>query len=122
MLQVQIVRVSVVGNQVRVGFNVVPSGNYVAGGDTLDFTKAVAASTFFGNVPTILSDQGPLNFDVWDVGGNLANGVFPVIGAAQNNCKVKFSSAFNTELAAGAYPASITGSTLQGEATFPANL
>jgi hypothetical protein len=121
MLQVQIVRVVPIGNQVRVSFNVIPSGNYVTGGDTLDFTQAIPDPTFFGGAPYIPSSQPAVDLDVWDVGGNIANGVFPVIGSAQNNNKVKFTSAFNAELAAGAYPASITGSKLMGEAIFTTN-
>lgn len=120
-LQVQIVRVTPDKNQVRVAFNVIPSGNYVAGGDTLDFTKAIADPTFFGAAPFIPSAQGPVSLDVWDEGGNLANGVFPVLGTTQSNNKVKFTTAFNTELGAGAYPGSITGSKLAGEAIFTTN-
>lgn len=122
-LQVQVTAVQSIGDQLRVSFNVVASGNYATGGDTLDFTKATVDPTatsgkVAAGVP-VQSDMGPIELDVWDAGGNIANGVFPVIGSTQANNKVKFTSAFNTELAAGAYPASITGSKLQGEAIFP---
>jgi hypothetical protein len=120
-LQVQITRVATVGMMLRVTFNVIPSGSYVTGGDTLDFSKAISDSTFFGNVPYINSTLGPVELDVWDQGGNIANGVFPVLGSLQNNCKLKFTSAFNTELSAGAYPAAITGSKIAGEAIFTPN-
>lgn len=124
MLQVQIVRVVPIGMQVRVSFNVIPSGNYTTGvgGDPLNFANAIADPSFFGNVPLINSDQAPVDLDVWDAGGNLANGVFPVLGTTQANCAVKFTSAFNTELGTGAYPASILNSKLMGEAIFPANV
>jgi hypothetical protein len=122
MLQVSITKVIADGQNCRVSFNLIPSGNYVAGGDIVDFTKAVQDPAFFGTVPYIPSDQGPIDFDVWDAGGNIANGVFPVAGSTQSNNKVKFTSAFNTELAAGAYPAAITGTKLQGEAVFNKNI
>jgi hypothetical protein len=123
MLQVQVTAVKSEGDHLRVSFNLVASGNYVTGGDTVDFTKATidptATSGKVAAAVPIQSDQAPVEFDVWDSGGNIANGVFPVIGAAQNNNKVKFTSAFNTELGAGGYPPAITGSKLQGEAIFP---
>lgn len=104
-----------------VSFNLTPSGNYTTGvgGDTVDFSKIVQDPAFLGMALYIDSSQPPQNFDVWDSGGNLANGVFPVQGTTFNNSKVKFTSAFNTELGSGAYPAAITGSKLQGQALFP---
>ena len=122
-LQVQIVRITPIGNQVRVSFNVIPSGNYTTGigGDPLNFANAIADPSFFGAVASIPSSQGPVDLDVWDVGGNLANGVFPVKGSTQANSAVKFSSAFNTELGTGPYPASILNSVLEGEAVFTTN-
>lgn len=122
-LQVQVTAVQTMGDHLRVSFNLIPSGNYVVGGDTVDFTKATvdpaATSGKVGAAVPIQSDQGPVEFDVWDASGNLANAVFPVIGAAQNNCKLKFTTAFNTELTAIAYSAAILASKLQGEAIFP---
>jgi len=119
-LQVKITSVQAVGQQLRVAFNLIPSGNYTTavGGDTLDFTTAVPDPAFVGMLAAIESFGPALSLDVWDAGGNLANGIFPVIGTALNNNKVKFTSAFNTELGSGAYPGSITGSKLQGEAIF----
>lgn len=124
-LQVQVTAVKSEGDHLRVSFNLIPSGNYTTavGGDTVDFTKATvdptATSGKVAAAVPIQSDQGPVEFDVWDSGGNLANGVFPAMGTAQNNNKLKFTSAFNTELGTGAYPAAILASKLQGEAIFP---
>lgn len=117
-LAVTITKLVLDGVQARVSFNLTASGSYVAGGDVVDFTKATADVTFIGSAAVIPTDQGPLNFDVWDSGGNIANGVSPIMGTTMANSKVKFTSAFNTELSAGAYPAAITGTKLQGEAVF----
>lgn len=117
-LAVTITKLILDGVQARVSFNLAASGSYVTGGDVVDFTKATADVAFIGSAAVIPTDQGPLNFDVWDSGGNLANGVSPVMGTTMANSKVKFTSAFNTELSAGAYPAAITGTKLQGEAVF----
>jgi hypothetical protein len=106
------------GPVTRVGFNIVASGSYVAGGDTLNLSTAGADPAFVGMVPAIEALGGPIDFDVWDAGGNIANGVFPVKGTTAATCKVKFTSAFNSELSAGAYPAALTGATLMGEAVF----
>lgn len=106
------------GQLIRVGFNIAASGNYPSGGDTLNLSTAGQDPAFIGTVPAIESLGGPINLDVWDAGGNITNGVFPVLGSSGANSKVKFTSAFNTELAAGAYPGSITGGKLMGEAVF----
>lgn len=108
-----------VGQQIRVLFNLILSGVYPAGGDTLDFTQIVQDATFqglFGNIP---SSQPPQQVDIWSQNGNLANHYYPVLGVLQTNSKVKIDSAFNTELNAGAYPASVTGDKIIGEAIFP---
>lgn len=118
-LAVTITRLSMSGQNARIAFNLTPSGSYATGGDTVDFTKATQDVAFLGMVPNFIpTDQALVNFDVWDSSGNLANGVFPVMGTTLANNKVKFTSAFNTELSAGAYPAAITGAKLQGEAVF----
>jgi hypothetical protein len=117
-LAISITSVEPAGDKVRVLFNITPSGNYVTGGDTLDFTKATQDANFIGAVAMVPSSQAPVSLDVWDAGGNIANGVFPSLGTTQANSKLKFTSAFNTELSAAAYPAAITGSKLQGEAIF----
>lgn len=98
------------------------SGNYSTGGDTVDFTTATQDASFLGTAAVLDTTQGPVNFDFWDVGGNIANGVFPVIGTTLKNNKVKFTSAFNTEVAAGAYPGSLTGTTFNWQASFVKNV
>ncbi len=106
---------------IRVGFNLVISGTYVTGvgGDTIDFTKAVQDALFQGLVAYIDSSLPLISLDIWDVSGNIADTYFPVLGTAQNNCKLKICSAFNTELGSGAYPATIK---LVGEACFVKNV
>lgn len=117
-LQVNIVSIEPVGPNLRVIFNVGVTGSYVSGGDTLDFTKALKDPSFIGIAEQIIASQGPLSLDVWSQGGNVADAIFPIRGAALNNSKVKFASSFGGELAAGAYPAGITGDTIGGEAVF----
>lgn len=117
-LAIKISNVQAAGQQLRVAFNITPSGNYITGGDTLDFTTATQDPAFVGMLAAIESFGPAVSLDVWDASGNIANGVFPIIGTALNNNKLKFTSAFNTELGAGAYPGSLTGGKLQGEAIF----
>lgn len=105
-------------NCIVVTGKLVCSGSYVTGGDTVDFTKAIADPTFIGMVPAIESSLAGFAFDAWSAGGNIANGYFPIEGNAQNNCKLKITSAFNTELAAGAYPGAITGDTIDFQIAF----
>lgn len=84
------------------------SGSYPTGGDTLDF------STVASFVP---SDLPPVNVIADSNGGTgtfgFGGGYFQVIaGTALNNWKIKFINAGGTELAAGAYPASVTGDSI----------
>jgi hypothetical protein len=107
------------GQMIRVGFNAVASGTYPTGGDTINLATAGQDPAFIGDVAEIESTGAPIDFDIWDVGGNIANGLQPVIGTSVAAAgKAKFTSAFNTELANSGYPGSITGSKLQGEAVF----
>lgn len=81
---------------------ITPSGNYVAGGDTLDLTKMTNPNNLgasrFGNVPKFAASQ--------NVPGGYTAEYIP--GATLATCKVKY--ALNgAELAAGAYPAVLTG-------------
>lgn len=85
------------------------SGSYASGGDTLDFTTVANQ---------IGASQAPVQ--VW-VGGTTGDNYGFVRAAAPTlaNGKIKINTASNTELAAGAYPARITGDTnLQIEAVF----
>lgn len=115
--QVQITYVTPAAGVIRVGFNLVQSGTYVTavGGDVVDFTKATQDPAFVGMLPAIEALGGPISLDIWDVSGNIADTYFAVLGAAQNNSKVKICSSFNGELASGAYPTTIK---LIGEAVF----
>lgn len=118
-MQMTITKIIADGQDCTVFFNLtpVPATTYVTavGGDTVDFTKATQDPAFVGPAAVIPSSLAPVSFDVWDVSGNLANGYFPVLGSLQTNCKLKITSAFNTELGSGAYPATIQ---LQGTAVF----
>ncbi len=83
------------------------SGNYATGGDTLDFSSVAAQ---------LAASQAPVQ--VW-VGGTTGDAYGFVRGTTFANGKVKINTASNTELAAGAYPARITGDTnIQFEAVF----
>jgi hypothetical protein len=85
------------------------SGNYASGGDTLDFTTVANQ---------IGTSQAPVQ--VW-AGGTTGDSYGFVRAASPTlaNGKIKVNTASNTELAAGAYPARITGDTnLQFEAVF----
>ena len=86
---------------------ITPSGNYSTGGDTLDFTTVASR---------IGASQAPVQ--LWAGGTTGDNyGWFP--GTALNNGKIKISTTSATELAAGAYPARITGDVnIQFEAAF----
>jgi hypothetical protein len=82
------------------------TGNYVTGGDTLDLT------TIVGLVPTA---SLPLQIYAQSNGGATSfgagvGGYYEVVqaGAALNTYKLKAYTAGGTELAAGAYPASVT--------------
>ncbi len=84
------------------------SGNYPTGGDTLDFSTVA---------PVIPSDQPPINVIADSNGGSgtfgFSGGYFQIIaGNALNNWKIKFLQGFNAELAAGAYPASVTSDSI----------
>ena len=81
------------------------TGSYATGGDTLDFTSVA------GLVP---SGSLPLNAFIDGNGTgtqqSAAGGYYVVLaGTALNNWKVKIFGGGGTELAAGAYPASVTG-------------
>jgi hypothetical protein len=105
------------GSVIRVGFNLTPSGTYTTavGGDTINLATAAVDPSYVGMVPAIEALGAPIDFDIWDVSGNLANTYFPIMGNAQTNSKLKIASAFNTELGTGAYPGTIK---LIGEAVF----
>lgn len=75
------------------------SGSYTTGGDTLDFTPVM------GLLPT---SQAPVQVAAWSQGGTPFAYV-PIQGSSFNNWKLKIFQAGGAEIAAGAYPAGVTG-------------
>lgn len=122
--QVSITKVVADGQNCTVFFNLPLSGNYVAGGDIVDFTKAVQDAAFQGMDAGIPASLAPVSLDIWDASGNVVNQIAPVLGASQNNCKVKIGAAstYGTEFAAGAYSAGLLASKLEGQAVFHKNI
>jgi hypothetical protein len=94
------------GQRIHVCGTVAASGSYSIGGDTLDLSQQ----------PIVPSTQPPITGTAWMDGLAGYDYVF-IPGAALNNGKVKIfqqgsgAGAF-AELAAGAYPAAITGDTI----------
>jgi hypothetical protein len=88
---------------------VTPSGSYSTGGDTLDFTTVANQ---------LGASQAPVQ--VWVAGSTGDAYAFVRAGSPTlANGKIKISTASNTELPSGAYPARITGDTnIQLEAVF----
>jgi len=78
------------------------SGNYVTGGDTLDFTT-VADKLLSTQIIQVFADSQSGN----------AGYYVPVAGAALNNWKLKAFTGGGTEVSAGAYPVSVTGDVVQ---------
>ncbi len=118
-LAVTITYVAKVGSQVRIGFKLAPSGTYVTGGDTVNFSTAAVDPAFVGMCPATESLGAPLSFDVWPGGGNITTFYSTVLGTTAATCKLKVASALNTEATGGsAYPASVLADTIVGEATF----
>lgn len=78
------------------------SGSYTAGGDTLDFTQ-VADKLPSTQIIQVFADSQ---------NGN-AGYYVPIAGSALNNWKLKAFSGGGAEIAAGAYPASVTTDVVQ---------
>ncbi len=94
------------GKRIHVSGTVAASGNYSTGGDTLDLSQ----------FPVIGSTQAPIRGTAWMDGLAGYDYVFTP-GSAMNNGLVKIfqqgtSAGAFPELAAGAYPAAITGDTI----------
>jgi len=85
--------------------NLVFSGNYATGGDTLNLQGI-----------GIQSSQVP--FTCTDISGQSGTLYCWVPGTTQANGKVKCFQGALAEVAAGAYPGSITGDTVQGSFVF----
>jgi hypothetical protein len=101
------------GKRVHVTGTVAASGNYATGGDTLDLSQ----------FPVIASAQPPIQGTAWMDGLAGFDYVFAP-GASMTSNKVKIfaqgsgAGAF-PELAAGAYPAAISGDTITFYGIFP---
>jgi hypothetical protein len=94
------------GQRIHVTGLAAASGNYSTGGDTLDLSQ----------FPIVASTQAPIQGTAWMDGLSGYDYVFTP-GSAMNNGKVKMfqqgsSAGAFPELAAGAYPAGITGDTI----------
>jgi len=82
------------------------SGNYVTGGDTLDFTQVTNVVPSDTIVQAFAESQN----------GN-SGYYIPVQGAALNNWRLKAFLGGGTEVTAGAYPASVTTDIVQPSIT-----
>jgi hypothetical protein len=89
----------------RITYAATFSANYATGGDTIDFTAATDPKFKNARIPAVPPELIEVN---GNPGGHGAEGV---VGAANNNSKIKLYSASGTELAAGAYVAAVTGDT-----------
>ena len=78
------------------------SGNYLTGGDTLDFTQVADKLPTTQIVQAFAESQN----------GN-SGYYIPVQGSALNNWKLKAFLGGGTEVTAGAYPASVTTDSVQ---------
>ena len=118
-LAATITYIAAIGSQLRVGYKLTPSGTYVTGGDTVNFSTATADPSFVGTIPQIMALGAPLSLDIWSQGGNITTVYVPLIGLTAAACKMKGYSALTTEFSGGsAYPASVLADTIVGEATF----
>lgn len=107
------------GTDFFVMFNLVASGSYTTGGDTLDFTGATIDPTFVGEFPPqIPTSKGPKQLDVWSQGGNVTQFYVTSLGSALNNNKVLVYTASGSQIAASSYPAGVTGDKITGSAVF----
>lgn len=140
--QVQINNVDATGACVAVTGYIVLSGNYVTGGDPLNFTgsgtlPAIADPSFVGILAAIES-SGLLNLDVWSMGGSMIGGSnstdydvnctksgSPAIISPQTGAKLKvgaLGATPTTEHAANGYESQYTGDIVAFMAIFTKNL
>lgn len=110
----------------RVFFTFKLTGSYVAAGDTFDLTQLFAltaggpgSSLTTGSLPIKVELQsiqspGATNLFIYSFapGTTLLNGKVQVFTGAAAQTAL-------TELSAGAYPAGVTGDTIEGEVVFP---
>lgn len=124
-IAINIENIEASGNgDVYVEGELVPSGNYVAGGDTVDFTgvnSTISKGANFTGLADLIPSTVLKQFDAWSEGGLLTYQYVPVRGAGglgAAKLKVGALSTFGTELTAGAYPAAVTGDTIAFFAVF----
>jgi len=119
-LAVQIDNIECGNDSIFVTGRLIPSGNYPAGGDTVDFTNTTASTFFTGVSAAIPSAQPPVQFGAWSQNGNLLNQFVPIIGSAMNNSKLKISAAssFGTDFGANPYSAALLADVITFSATF----
>src|SRR5438270_710912 len=70
---VSITSINSVGQQIRVAFNLILTGNYPTGGDTVNFATAVQDPAFVGMAAAVEALGAPISLDIWDQGGNLTD-------------------------------------------------
>jgi hypothetical protein len=121
-----ITRIDFTGSSIRARGSVVLSGSYVqyasgAGGEVLDFTKAVYQGGPVGNFANFLpAFKGPTSFDMWGFSGNdYGTGIALGLPTTPLQVPVKiYAAGSSSELAAGAYGSGQTGDNIQFEAVF----
>ena len=91
------------------------SGSYTTGGDALDWTAAMETAGASGQV--VDSQSGPQQVMIDSQNGN-AGYYVSVKGSSFNNWKIKCFTGGGTEVAAEAYPGSITGDVVAFQAQF----
>jgi hypothetical protein len=97
------------GKKVHVTGTLTASGNYPAGGDVIPF------NTF--NNPSIKTDKAPIWAEAVGLGGG---DYFVSLGTTLANSKLRvITSSTGLELAAGAYPVTVTGNPMNFYAIFP---
>jgi hypothetical protein len=104
MIVINIASLSFGMDEVSVTGTLTLSGNYPTGGDTIDWTTVIGFQSDNGRIflTQAIADSG-------FVSGSSGDTYAYVAGSALNNGKIKINTASNTELAAGAYPARISG-------------
>jgi len=119
-LTVTITYVDDTGPIIRVGFNAVATGSYPTGGDVVNLATALPDPNFIGMVPAVESLGPAIDFDIWDVSGQITYLLQPVIGTTNPAAagKLFIQSSLGTQLAAGAYAAAALAMKIQGEAVF----
>jgi hypothetical protein len=105
------------GNAIRVYGKIVATGNYVTGGDTLSFAGLDAIKSNSIPVLVSISSQSSGGFEYRFVPGTtMANGKMQSFGQQPTSATTGVIAM--SEVAAGAYPAGVTGDVIVFEAVF----